>query len=196
MNLQADGFSTTARMFHWGIALIVFLMIPVGMIMIQQGLSRPVQDTLFIFHKNTGLTILILVALRLVYRWRNPPPPLPADLPGWQRLAAKSSHAALYALLLLMPIAGYVRVRAGGFPIEGLDAMGVGTLVPRSDALAETALRVHYFGALAIGALILLHISAAAYHAVIRRDDVFWSMWPPFNRQHGAGKYATADRQD
>ena len=196
MNVLADGFSTTARVFHWGMALIVFLMIAAGVIMIEQGLNRSLQNSLFIFHKNVGLIVLVLVALRLAYRLRNPPPPLPADTPDWQRLAAKFSHAALYALLFLMPIAGYVRVRAGGFPIEGLDAMGVMTLVPRSDALAQTAKSVHYFGALALGALILLHISAAAYHAVIRRDDVFWSMWPPFRRQHGSGKYAAADRQD
>ena len=196
MDRHTDGYSTPARLFHWGIALILFLMIPAGVIMIQEGLSRPLQDTLFIFHKNTGLIVLILVALRLAYRWRNPPPPLPVDMPGWQRVAARSSHRALYVLLFLMPIAGYVRVRAGGFPIEGLDAMGIGTLVPRSDALAETAMRVHYFGAFAIGALLLLHISAATYHAVIRRDGVFWGMWPPFKRQDDTGEFAAADRQN
>jgi len=182
MDRHDDGYSATARLFHWGIALIVFLMIPAGVIMIRAGVSRPLQDSLFIFHKNTGLIIFILVALRLAYRWRHPPPALPADIPGWQRLAARTSHAALYLLLFLMPIAGYVRVRAGGFPIEGLDAMSIGTMVPRSDALAETAAMVHYFGAIALGAIILVHMSAAAFHAVIRRDEVFWNMWPPFKR--------------
>ena len=196
MKRQSGGYSTTARVFHWLVALMVLLMIPAGVTMVQEGLSRPLQNMLYVFHKNTGLIVLIVVAMRLAYRWRNPPPPIPSELPGWQRVAAKISHGALYALLFLMPLAGYVRVRAGGFPIEGLDLLGIGTLVPRSDALADVAKTIHYFGGLAIGAFLLLHVSAAAYHGMIRRDGVFSRMWPPFATRNGSGGVAGAGRHD
>ena len=78
-----------------------------------------------------------------------------------------------------MPLAGYVRVRAGGFPIEALDAMGIPTLVPRSEVLAEFAKAVHFYGAYAITILVAMHIGAATYHGMVRRDGVFSRMWPP-----------------
>jgi cytochrome b561 len=164
------------------VALLVLGMIPAGFIMVQEGISRPLQNSLFLFHKNVGLLVFLLVVVRALYRWRKPPAPLPEDMPGWQRTAAGLSHGALYLLLLLMPIAGYIRVKAGGFPIESLDAMGLSSLVPRSDALAETAKSFHYFGGIAIACIVAVHISAAAYHGLVSRDGVFARMWPPVGR--------------
>lgn len=178
-------YATPARLFHWITAAVVFLMIPAGFIMIQEGLSRQLQDTLFIFHKNVGVAVFVIVAARLSYRIVRPPPPLPASMPDWQARISGATHAALYTLLFVMPIAGYVRVRAGGFPIEALDAAGIPALVPRSEALATAAKTVHLFGAYAISALIALHVAAALYHGIIRRDGIFGRMWPPVGR--GAG---------
>jgi cytochrome b561 len=72
-----------------------------------------------------------------------------------------------------------VRVRAGGFPIESLDAMGVPALVARSRALEEIAVTVHYAAGIAIVAVLALHIGAAAFHGVVKRDGIFSRMWPP-----------------
>ncbi|MFW5881344.1 MAG: cytochrome b [Roseicyclus sp.] len=170
---------------HWGMAVLVLMMIPAGIVMIQPDIDRTLQNRLFIFHKNVGVLLLILVVLRLAYRWRHPPAALPADVPVWQRRAARVSHGALYGLLLLMPIAGYTRVRAGGFPIETLDALGMPSLVPRSDTLAEMAQTVHFAGGIAIAALIVVHVAAAAQHGLLRRDGVFSRMWPPFAGRGG-----------
>jgi cytochrome b561 len=172
----------TARWLHWLVALLVLSTLPAGQTMIIEGLPRSVQDTLFIFHKNVGVVILLLVLWRLGFRMLHPAPPLPASLPVWQRRAARASHAALYTLLLLMPLSGYVRVRAGGFPIEALDALGVPALVPRSDALAEAAQAIHAYGRIALVAVIVLHVAAAIQHAAWRRDGVFSRMWPPWGR--------------
>jgi cytochrome b561 len=120
-----------------------------------------------------------------IYRWKNPPAALPADLPDWQHRIAGLSHGALYLLLFIVPIAGYIRVKAGGFPIETLDWLGMPSLVPRSDAVAEVAKTVHYFAGLAIAAIVLSHIGAAAYHGIVRRDGVFSRMWPPFAGRGG-----------
>lgn len=174
-----------ARILHWLTAVLVLAMIPAGLVMVQPGLERSLQNGLFIFHKNVGVLLLLLVLLRALYRWRNPPAPLPQGTPRWQVRAAGASHALLYGLLVLLPVAGYVRVKAGGFPIESLDALGLPSLVPRSDALAEVAKTIHYGAGLAIAALIALHIAAAAHHGVLRRDGVFSRMWPPWARRAG-----------
>jgi cytochrome b561 len=175
----------TARILHWGMAVLVLAMIPAGFVMIQQDIPRNVQNTLFLFHKNVGVVLLLLLLLRAGYRLRHPPAPLPDDVPALQQRIAGLSHLALYALLLLMPVAGYVRVKAGGFPIEILDWLGLPSLVPRSDALAEVAKTIHYFGGVAIALLIGIHVAAAAYHGVVRRDGVFSRMWPPIAGRGG-----------
>ena len=176
------GHATTVRLLHWVTALLVLATIPAGVIMVQEGLSRPVQDALFIFHKNVGVLILLIVLLRLAIRLTSQPPPLPATVPDWQRRAAAISHGALYLLLLVMAVSGYVRVRAGGFPVEALDAIGVPTFIPKSERLENTAQWIHLTTRFVIIAFILLHIGAALQHALLKRDGVFGRMWPPYRR--------------
>ncbi len=159
-------------------ALLVIATIPAGQIMIQEGLARSTQNALFVFHKNVGVIILLLVLARIAYRAAYPPPPLPVSIPGWQRAVAHATHALLYLLLLVMAVSGYVRVVAGGFPLELLDALGAPRLAPRSDPLAETAKAVHYYARFALVALILAHIGAALHHGLFKRDGVFSRMWP------------------
>jgi cytochrome b561 len=178
MQSKQDRYKAPARWLHWSVALLVLAMLPVGFLMIQQGLSRPFQNALFLFHKNTGVIVALLVLARIVYRWRNPPPPLPQALPLWQRRVSAWTHGLLYGLIVLMPVTGYIRVRAGGFPIEMLDTLGIGTLLPKSDALANAAKSLHYAGAWALVALLALHIGAALQHALIKRDGIFQRMWP------------------
>ena len=196
MNDHGPGYRTPARLFHWTVALLVILMIPAGVTMIQEGIGRSLQNTLFIFHKNMGVVVLLLVLARLLYRLLNPPPPLPASVPAAQRRIAAATHAALYALLVIVPLAGYVRVRAGGFPIEALDAMGLPALVPRSDALAEIAKTIHWAGGLALAALVVLHVGAALHHGIFLRDGIFSRMWPPLRRRSGGAPLAAAQRKN
>ena len=178
MTIQTDAYRAPARWLHWSMAILVIPMIVAGVIMTREGIDRSLQNNLFIFHKNVGVLLLLLIVVRILYRWRNAPPAEPAHLPDWQVKVAGLTHGLLYALLVIMPLAGYIRVRAGGFPIEVLDAWGVPALVPRSDALADIAKAVHFYGSWAITALVLMHIGAALQHGLIKRDGVFSRMWP------------------
>lgn len=176
------GYGTTARLLHWITVLLVLGMLPAGAIMVQQGLDRGLQDTLFIFHKNVGVIVLVLVLVRLAWRALNPPPALPDTVPALQRRVAGAVHGLLYAMLVFMAITGYVRVTAGGFPIEMLDRIGAPRLAPRSDALAEAAKTAHFYGRFVLVAAILAHIGGALHHGLIRRDGLFGRMWPPVAR--------------
>ena len=179
MDHRPAGYGTTARMLHWLVAALILAMIPVGLLMVQDGLDRGLGDALDLFHKNVGSLLIAIIALRLVWRLTHPPAPLPATMPDWQRRVAGLSHLALYGLMVVMPLSGYVRVRAGGFPIEGLDALGLPTLVPRSKPLADAASSLHELAAWALMAVLALHVGAALHHALIRRDGVWARMWPP-----------------
>lgn len=177
MSDTATSYTTTARFLHWAMALLILAMIAAGFAMVQEELPQSLRNTLFIFHKNAGVIALLAVLARLAYRASHTPPPLPESVSPAQRKAAAASHVALYVLMIAMPILGYVRVKAGGFPIESLDAWGVPSLVPRSEGLANAAKAGHYFGAIAISAVVFLHISAAVFHAVVLKDGVFSRMW-------------------
>ena len=169
------------RFLHWVVAIAVIATYPVGTAMLTEGLARSTEDLLLILHKNGGVLIFLLVVLRLGWRLRHPAPPFPAHMPIWQSRIAVAAHWALYALLLVMTVSGYVRVRAGGFPIEMLDALRIPTMIPRSDGMAETAKGIHATARLFLGALILVHVAAAMHH-LWRRDRIFERIWPPIGR--------------
>lgn len=174
---RLPAYRPAARWLHWIIAAAVLLMIPAGLIMTREGIARPLQDALFLFHKNTGVLLISLILARIIYRLVYKPPPLPAFVPQWQRRVAALSHFLLYVLLIVMPVSGYIRVRAGGFPIEMLDAAGVGSWIPKSERLASIAQTVHETAAYLLIALLALHIGAALHHALIRRDGIWSRMW-------------------
>jgi cytochrome b561 len=171
-----------ARALHWLTALLVLTTIPAGIVMLQEGLDRPLQNLLFMFHKNIGVVILLLVLIRLAYRAANPPPPLPRSVPDWQRRIAGLTHLLLYAALIVMAVSGYVRVVAGGFPLEWWDALGVPRLAPRSDDVAGVAKNIHWAAHYAVIALVVLHVGAALFHGIVKRDGVFARMWPALGR--------------
>jgi cytochrome b561 len=174
----ATAYRPAARALHWISALLVLATFPAGVIMLQEGLSRPLQNSLFMFHKNIGVVILLLVLARIAYRLANPPPPLPASVSATQARIAGAVHWLLYLFLIIMAVSGYVRVVAGGFPLEVWDAMGVPRLVAKSEELASQAKAIHATARFALFALILAHISAALYHGVVRKDGVLSRMWP------------------
>lgn len=177
--MSAPGaYKPLAKAFHWLTALIVLLTIPAALIMLTPGIERWVQDPLFMFHKNIGVVLFVLVAVRLVYRLLNPPPPLPQDMPLLQRYLAETTHWLLYGLLLAMALSGFIRVTAGGFPLELFDRFGIQNLVPRSESLAGTAKQIHALLRYPLIGLIGLHIGAALYHGLIKRDGIAKRMMP------------------
>ncbi len=167
-----------ARLMHWLTAGLVLLTIPAAILMQRPGIGRGLQDPLFVFHKNIGVVILVIVTLRLAYRLVNPPPPLPDHVPKIQRIIADLTHWTLYGLLLAMAISGYIRVAAGGFPLEFFDSLGFPRIAPRSDELAQSAKTIHAALRFPIIGLIVLHVSAALYHGLIRRDGILQRMAP------------------
>ena len=180
---EATGrYRQTARILHWLVALVVLATIPAGLMMLDESFGQQTRNRLFVFHKNVGVVILLLVLARLIYRARHPAPPMPAGMPGWKRKVAAATHGLLYVLLLVMAVSGYVRVEAGNFPIEMLDALGIPSLVPVNETLESAAQAVHYWTRYLLVPLILVHVGAALQHRFWLRDGVFARMWPPLGR--------------
>ncbi len=112
MNVQPRFFAPLARLLHWLMALMIIAMLFIGAGMVASVSER--HEWLIHLHKPLGIAILALVVVRLVVRFSTRQPPLPADLPVWQVLAAKASHVLLYALMLVLPLLGWAMISAAG----------------------------------------------------------------------------------
>ncbi len=168
------GFNPLARLLHWLMAAMILAMLFIGVGMVSSVSAR--HAVLIAIHKPLGIAILVLVIVRLVVRFSKRPPALPEDLPGWQRAAAHLSHWVLYALMIAMPLIGWAMLSAGGYPVM----LGGGVQLPAlmgADPIAFAWLRnAHELLAFVLFATVVLHLAAALFHGLIRRDGVFGSM--------------------
>lgn len=176
----AHTFGTVARLFHWTIALLVLIQIPAGIAMTSEPLSE-FADPLFILHKGLGVVLLALIFGRIAWRLFHPPPPFPDDMPPLEKRIAHWTHVAIYALLVVMVVSGYVRTVGDEFPIELLDALGVPPLVPPMPDVAAVMLVVHQFAVLGLLGLVAVHVAAVMQHHLIEGDDTLSRMWPPWS---------------
>jgi len=173
------GYTTTARVFHWVIAGAVLVQIPAGVLMTSEPLVA-VQDPIYILHKGLGSVLLVLVALRLLWRLTHRPPPFPAYMPTLEQRIAGATHVAIYVALVVQVVSGYVRTVGDGFPIELLDLLGIPPLIPPMPSVAQVALVVHQVTVLVLLALVAVHVSAVLRYHLIDRRPVLARMWPPF----------------
>ncbi len=175
-------FTPLQRLLHWLMAAMVIAMLFIGVGMV--ATVAPRYWTLVSIHKPLGVAILILVLIRLAVRVLRGVPPLPDDLPPVQRFGAHASHAVLYGLMILMPLVGWSMLSAGGYPIVLYGPLHLPPIMPHSDALYAVLRGAHTVLALLLFATILLHLAAALFHALVRRDGVFGSMaWRSGRRQ-------------
>ncbi|WP_342147934.1 cytochrome b [Methylorubrum sp. SB2] len=172
---QSTRFNGPARLLHWSMAALILAMLFIGVAMVA---SLADYGTLVALHRPLGLLILILAVLRLANRWRRPPPPLPADLPPWQRRAAHASHIALYGLMLAMPLVGWAMLSAGRIPVAVAGPLVLPPILPQSPMLYAWLRELHTVLAYGLFGLVLAHLGAALLHGLIRRDGVFASMAP------------------
>jgi cytochrome b561 len=167
-------FTVTQRVLHWGMAVAILAMLFIGVGMVST--ITPTYLRLVSIHRPLGILILLLAILRIGVRLARGTPPLPADLPAPMKQAAILSHIALYALMVAMPLLGWAMLSAAAYPVTIWQGFVLPPIVPQSDRLHAVLWGLHSYLAFAFFALILLHLSAGLFHALIRRDGVFESM--------------------
>lgn len=174
MTRPSTQFVLAARVLHWLMAAMILSMLFIGVGMVASVSER--HDWLLKIHKPLGIAILVLAVVRLIVRLRNPPPPLPADLPAVQKFAAHASHWLLYVLMLAIPLVGWAMLSAGGYPVMLSESLRLPPIFP-TNAVAFAMLRhAHAWLAMLLLLTFLAHLGAALYHGLIRRDGVLRSM--------------------
>jgi cytochrome b561 len=165
------------KFLHWLMALLIFLQFALGWLASTWHLS-PTKLNLFVWHKSTGMVVLLLVFLRLGWRLATPAPPLPEHTPAWERLAARASHALLYALMLGLPISGWIVQSAAGVPFRIFWRLPLPAIVAADKDTATLAALAHFSLGLLLALLLAVHIVAALRHHFVQRDNVLRRMLP------------------
>jgi cytochrome b561 len=178
-------YSRTARQFHWITAGFVVVMVPVGAYMVNRAAATDfdgLTNTLYTSHKTFGFLLLMIVAARLAYRFLRGAPPDEPTIEPWQKAAAHTTHWALYALLVLVPLLGWLGVsyydaRATLFGFQ------LPSIASKNEDMAKMVFGLHKAGAMLLTLLVFAHVGAALFHHVIRKDGVLRRMMPGLGRR-------------
>lgn len=180
-------YTKTAMILHWLIAALIAINVALiwSVGFLPEGTIRPVIDT----HKSTGITVLGLVLLRILWRIANPPPPLPASYPQWEKKTSHVAHVALYALILALPLSGWLHdsawKAAAQFPMQlfYLVPWPRISLIANMEPAAKEQFHaisgaVHVWLTYLLYALFLLHIGGALKHQWIDKKPELERMLP------------------
>ena len=176
---RSDGFRSPAKLLHWVTALIVMaVVIPAGVwIRYFEPADQAFKMRLYNIHESFGIVVFALVLVRLVYRWLNPPPAWPPGTSAWVRLFAGLSHTSLYALLILMPVTGFLATNAWGFPLKVFEVLPLASPIGKDEALAKALSFTHWCGAVSMGVLLAAHVLGGLYHRFVARDALARRMY-------------------
>ena len=172
-----------ARLLHWAVAALIVAQYVLANLAerAEHGGSKLEQLALLANHKSVGITVLALVILRLAWRFAHPPPPLPSTLGIVQRRLAWSAHTALYLLIALVPLTGWMMSSAHGFSVSWFNLFALPDLIAAGETRAERLEEIHETLAGLLFAIALLHILAALKHYFFDRDTILQRMASPIN---------------
>jgi cytochrome b561 len=175
---RPDSYTRTAIAFHWLIALLIVCGFALGWVMTDIPGLTPTKLRYYSWHKWIGVTVFALAALRIIWRVTHAAPPLPRRMAAWQRAAAQLVHVLLYALMIVIPLSGYLYSSAANVPVVYLGIVPLPRLIAPDPTLKALFKTVHI--ALNYGLLVLvaLHVAAAVKHQWFDRDGLLSRMIP------------------
>jgi cytochrome b561 len=170
-------YTATAKALHWAMAVLIFAMLGLGFYMTSLALS-PTKLQLYAWHKWAGVTVFVLVALRLAWRITHRPPALPAHMAAIERLAAQAGHLLLYVLMFAIPLTGWLMSSAKGFQTVWFGVLPLPDLLAKDKALGDLLQTVHLSLNVLLIVVLLGHIGASLKHHFFDKDDVLTRMLP------------------
>jgi cytochrome b561 len=169
-------FDRVQRWLHWIMAALIFAAIALGVVSAYLPAGLKPRPDLLELHKSIGFTILALLVIRVIWRLIAGEPPYRTPLGRLNHLASRAGHAALYGMMLFMPISGYLYSGAGGYSLPWFGLFQWPRLVPRDEDISAWGKLLHDRGGWVIIAVVALHLAAVVWHHWIKRDEVLSRM--------------------
>lgn len=163
-------FGLVSVVLHWLVALTVFGMFGLGLWMRTLDYYSPWYRTAPDIHKSVGILLLLVMLLRLLWRFLSPPPAPLANHGPLTRLGSRAGHALLYLGLFALLVSGYLISTADGRPIEVFGWFRVPALITGIPDQEDLAGEIHEYLAWGLVGLAVVHALAALKHHFIDRD--------------------------
>jgi cytochrome b561 len=171
-------YGAAAIALHWLAAALIAALVALGIYMVR--LPDVGFDTkkiiLVLIHKEVGMLALALAAARLAWRQLNPLPRLAETLPEWQKVTAIFVHFCFYALMMALPVTGWVMSSAAGLSVSFVGLFMLPDFVPHDEALFGWLRQTHDWLGYTIAMFICLHAGAALRHHFLLRDQTLRKM--------------------
>jgi cytochrome b561 len=167
-----------SQIFHWGMLLLIILQYTLAYTMVDMPASDQ-KWALFAWHKQIGVTLFLLVCLRLWWRTRNPIPEDSLSTPQWDHLLRKINIGILYFLLFAFPLSGLLMTVLGGHSVNYFGLFTIPPLPNVPQIISEIFLTIHIWISYLLYLFVGAHILGALYHHFIVRDNVLIRMLKP-----------------
>ena len=170
-------YTKTAMSLHWLMAILLFGLLALGFYMHDLPLS-PQKLQFYSWHKWAGVTAFLLVLVRLGWRVMHVPPALPAGMPKLMQFAAHAGHFMLYALMLAIPLTGWLMSTAKGFQTVWFGLLPIPDLLDKNKELGDLLAQVHSALNFLFIAVIVGHVGAALRQHLIDKDAILTRLLP------------------
>jgi cytochrome b561 len=175
--MEKTRYDAPAQALHWLTALLILG--AWGLALLLDGMPKGPDKAFWMgVHKSAGVTVIALVFLRAAWRVISPPPPAQENMPPLMHAAAQGTHAALYILMLILPLSGVLMSQAGGRGVEFWGLFALPNLVDPDKEFAHVLKESHELLANLLLGLVLLHAAAAIYHQHVLKDGLMARMLP------------------
>lgn len=177
-----DRWSAGSIVLHWLMAAVIITAMTIGWIAEEMPRSLAKYE-LFVWHKSFGLLVLMLLLLRVLWRFRRTAPGMPAGHAVWEARAAAVSHGLLYLCMVAMPLSGWVINSAADVPLKWFSLLPVPSIAPADEGLERLAVLVHKSVLWVLLGVLAVHVAAALRHHFLLRDEVLKRMLPRLTRE-------------
>ncbi|MBN8482785.1 MAG: cytochrome b [Xanthomonadales bacterium] len=177
MSVTSTRWHPLVQALHWLGLLLVAMIAAIGLVMVDLPKGDATRSVLYATHKSLGIAALALATLRVLARWRTRAP-MPPPSPAWQRRVAAASHALMYALLLALPLSGWLLNSVAGQPLPWFGLVDLPALAPALPDWRKPVDRLHVALFWTLAGVVAVHVLAVIHHHAVRRERILSRMLP------------------
>jgi len=173
---SSSQFGLMTKLFHWLIAISIIGLIWLGWYMVDLTYYDKWYNLSLAWHKSLGMLVLGAALLKIGWQLYSPTPDTTKDLQRWERLSAGIMHKSLIAMMLLIPVTGYLISTSNGKVVDIFGWFDIPALISKNNDVRDLAIEFHYYMAYGTAILVLGHVAAALKHQFINKDSTLVKM--------------------
>ena len=180
---SSTGYGWMAIVLHWSMALFILALFFLGLYMTSLTYYDPPYRVTFFWHESLGMLVLLLLIFRYLWRIMNVLPEYETSLPVWQENSARLAHWLFYILIAVVCVSGYLISTAEGQPVNIWNLINVPAVSSFEAGFANTVGIIHWYAAIILMALTVVHTLAALFHHIVLKDNVLISIIKGVNHE-------------